>query len=266
MGSAEETIKQLTAAVQSLQQQLSAVQHHQQQAQIQREHTVVPNVPKPETFNGRGNIHSWIWSVEQYFATTNISSDAARTQYAVNLFRGNVATWMRSRMNGHELPGWSVLRPELEATFAPISEVKQARDRLAKLRQTKSVSNYASQFRQLLLLLPELPEDEKVDKFARGLKPEIAKEIFLRDPSTLDEAMRMAERYDMLSWSLRNLSAPKPSVPERKSDPMDLSAVKFQKLTPDERKNIMDNNGCLYCRKLNAGHMAKDCPEKKQSN
>ena len=44
---------------------------------------------------------------------------------------------------------------------------------------------------------------------------------------------------------------------------MDLSAVQFKRLTPIERKKIMDNNGCLFCRKLHVTHRARNCPAKR---
>jgi hypothetical protein len=29
-----------------------------------------------------------------------------------------------------------------------------------------------------------------------------------------------------------------------------------------ERAHLMANNGCFYCRKINAGHMSMECPER----
>ena len=33
-------------------------------------------------------------------------------------------------------------------------------------------------------------------------------------------------------------------------------------LTPQERTQIIQGNGCFYCRKLNVNHRANNCPEK----
>ena len=264
MMSSDEQLAHLNAMVHRLQQQLASLED---QRTIQAVHTVGPSVPKPETFNGKGNVHSWLWSLEQYFATTNINQEHAKTQYAVNLFRGNIATWMRTFLGAGPLPEWRVVREELLKMFAPISEQQQARDRLASLKQRNSVGAYSSQFLQLLLLLDTLPEAEKIDRFARGLKLPVAREVHLRNPSTLDEAIRIAERYDAITWQMRSKQPPRTnSLSPSLSTPvaMDLSSVRFKKLTAEERKRIMDNNGCLYCRKLNVDHRAKNCPSKSE--
>ena len=228
---------------------------------------MIPRVPKPETFNGRGNVHTWIRSVEQYFATTGVIDETSKTQFAVNLFRGHVTTWMQTYSSGTVLPPWSQVRSELERLFAPISEEQNARDRLATLKQRTGVAAYAAEFRQLILLLPQLPENDQIDRFARGLKLAASREVYLRAPATLDEAIRIAERYDTITWKLRSRdngpisAATRP--PPRRVDAMDLSAVQFKRLTQTERKKIMDNNGCLFCRKLHVTHRARNCPAKR---
>ena len=90
-------MEDMVRAIGELQQKLTTVQSQQlQREQSVARQNVIPRVPKPETFNGRGNVHSWIWSVEQYFATTGVIDETSKTQFAVNLFRGHVTTWMRT--------------------------------------------------------------------------------------------------------------------------------------------------------------------------
>ena len=263
------TTEDMVRAFGELQQQLTSVQaqQRQQEQQVEARRNVIPRVPKPETFNGRSNVHSWIWSVEQYFATTGVLDETSKTQFAVNLFRGNVTTWMRTYCSGTSLAPWPQVRSELERLFAPISEEQNARDRLASLRQNAGVARYAAEFRQLILLLPQIPESDQIDRFARGLKLAASREVYLRAPATLDEAIRIAERYDTITWKLRSKSnVPFSSTnrpPPRQNDAMDLSAVQFKRLTPIERKKIMDNNGCLFCRKLHVTHRARNCPAKR---
>lgn len=274
MSQEQAIIAQLSEAVASLQHQLNVME--QQQAQATRTLEVASRstqlrVPKPDTYDGKGNIRSWVWTVEQYFAITNVYDDKHRTQYVVNLLRGNAATWMRSMVGNSNLPSWTELRDAMIETFAPISEVDVARDKLAQLTQKTSVPVYVKEFRRHLLLIPNLPEDEQIDKFVRGLKLNIAREIRLRDPQTLKDAIIMAERYDSISWQLRSRSDSRSQVnrPSKVTnhssggDAMDLSTVRFKKLTDSERQNIMRNNGCLFCRKLNTNHRASNCPAKK---
>ena len=269
MSNPEETIATLVQTVQALERRLEEVSLSRQQVQAPVQQYVTPTIPKPEPFSGRSDVHAWIWSLEQYFITTNIVDDASKSQYAVNLLRGNVASWMRNYAGNGPLPHWPVLSSELKQMFSPISQTQKAYDKLAKLKQTKSVAAYANEFRRLILVLSDLPEAHRIDRFARGLKLQVAREVLLRAPPTLDEAIRIADRYDTISWQMRsqNRDFPAPaqpkSQPSSSNDAMDLSATRFTRLSADERKKILDNNGCLYCRKLNAGHFARNCPEKK---
>lgn len=167
------------------------------------------------------------------------------------------------------MPSWDSLCDSLRSQFAPISEVQLARDKLAVLKQTKGVNPYAYEFRRLILLLPVLPDAEYIDRFIRGLKIPVSREVTLREPTTLDEAIRIAERYDTMSWNFRDRQPSfRTSLPTSSATvpvPMDIGAIRFKKLTSDERTKIMDNNGCLYCRKLNVDHRAKNCPSKRSN-
>ena len=42
-------------------------------------------------------------------------------------------------------------------------------------------------------------------------------------------------------------------------------AGKLGKLSLEERKILDENNGCYACRKINAGHWSKDCPDFKRN-
>ena len=45
-----------------------------------------------------------------------------------------------------------------------------------------------------------MSHDEKIDKYVRGLKPYIQKELLIKDPPTLEEACRIAERIDTINY------------------------------------------------------------------
>lgn len=266
MATPEQQLTQLTHAYEQLQRQVQALSSRSEVASAPS----IARVPKPDTFSGKGNVHTWLWSLEQYFATTRIPP-IDQAQFAVNLVRGHAATWVRSVVRNQPLPSWSHLSDQLRLQFSPISEEQQARDRLARLVQTKTVGSYASEFLRLSTLLPILPVADQIDRFTRGLKFATRKEVVLKDPKSLEEAIRIAERYDTLSFQFRSSTrshAPTSiqSAPANTAVPMDIGAIRYTKLTPNERKHLLDNNGCLYCRKPNAGHFARDCPTKKQSN
>ena len=50
----------------------------------------------------------------------------------------------------------------------------------------------------------------------------------------------------------------------RSATPHPVSQSTKAALTPEERAYLSENNGCFYCRKTNAGHLARNCPQKAQ--
>ncbi|CAI5950609.1 unnamed protein product [Closterium sp. NIES-65] len=85
--------------------------------------------------------------------------------------------------------------------FEPVNSIERARDNLAELRQHRSVAEYINRFRELVLEIPDIPAAELMDKFKRGLKPKIRTEVELRGATTLDEMIRVAERFDTVNFT-----------------------------------------------------------------
>ena len=132
----------------------------------------------------------------------------------------------------------------------------------------------------MVLDIPKMAEDEKLDRFLRGLKPHVRREVEIREPKDLADAIRLSEHHDAtFRTSNFNSSSSNSSRydnrnyrSQRSSDgpaPMELNATgfqhsapnsKFKRLTPQERQRLMDEGKCLYCRE--AGHMLRDCPER----
>jgi hypothetical protein len=62
-------------------------------------------------------------------------------------------------------------------TFYPADKARAARDKLAKWPQLKSVHVYSQSFLEIILDIPKIKEDEKIDRYARGLKTSIWEEL-----------------------------------------------------------------------------------------
>ena len=142
----------------------------------------------------------------------------------------------------------------VKTQFKDSDSIRKARDKIAALRQKTSVSKYSDSFRSLLLKIPDMSIEEQLDRYIRGLKPAIRRELLLKAPTTLDDAVTLAERMD----SIQRISVP-PSAPVPSSSsgphhaPMDVDSVQVpppsrRRLTPEERANLVAKNGCFYCR------------------
>lgn len=235
---------------------------------------------KPEQFTGESNredVSQWLFESERYF-TLSGTNPLEAVQYASSYLGGAAAIWWRSRVRQHGPTGgvgsWEGFVEALTTQFKPINGEKLARDKLARIIQARSVQDYASRFRTLCLQIDGITESEMLDRFVRGLKPHVQREVELRDPTTLDEAVRIAERVDAIdfrsrapqtTWAQRVAPIQKQPaiVHDIKPTPMELDVLarpKVQPLTFSEKERLRKVGGCFYCRQL--GHMIGECPSR----
>jgi hypothetical protein len=144
--------------------------------------------------------------------------------------------------------------------------------------------------------IPGITDDEKKDRFIRGLKSNTMKEVKLRCPETFEEAVRMAVRLDSLLWRASDNSG-KTGISQPRPEPMDLDAItsnanpaiatrstvnnvnsrpsyrdmaarnsppRRSKLTDAERAKLRREGKCFKCRQHR--HLARECPERNHPN
>jgi hypothetical protein len=303
------TPEQFASMIQGFQSQLQ-----QMQAQLAQQQAVASPAPrspsplkpaKPETFDGgktNSRVDSWLFQLNEYFSACGVHNDMERVAYAGSMLRGAACTWWRQRRTQAaagtmaDITTWHQFYTELRNQFTLINAVKVARDELAALKQTGAVQGYALKFRDITLQIPDITEQEKLDRFTRGLKPRLQRELAIRDPATLDDAIRMAERIDVVdyNWLQRNT---KPVIVEShrsRPEPMELGNIEAKPLsaihrysdnnhpralrpsleskpheiyrkplTNEERQYLRKLGACFKCRKT--GHAINNCPELRQS-
>lgn len=239
---------------------------------------------KPDAYNGRpeNDVDTFLFSVNQYCLQQGETSEEAQIRYAGSMLRGAAATWWRGHISAHPLPAtWDAFTTLMRSQFQPIDRVKLARDRIATLRQDRSVRDYTFKFRSLLLEIPGMSADEQLDRYVRGLKPAVRKEVEIKNPTTLDAANRIAEIQDANAYRVFGPSNNRPSYsngPRRSYAsavrdtpvPMELGAMrarlpprpKLAQPRPFQRNRDVLNNACFYCHKT--GHRLNDCPERRR--
>ena len=150
---------------------------------------------QPEKYNGKRDfqvIDNWITSVDSYFALTHAEPPDIYHYLNTTVFS------LAKPQHGFVLFTLEVVRTSIKAYFVPPNYTRRLRDEWAYLRQTTTVSDYYARLTQLAMQLGEVDEERLVDKFIRGLKPKTRTEVELRDPRTLEEASRIADRFDTI--------------------------------------------------------------------
>src|SRR6185295_6088360 len=88
----------------------------------------------------------------------------------------------------------------------------------------------------------------------------------LREPGTLNDAIKIADRYDTISfkyWKEKFEPVKKFTSNHPYTGPasIDLDTNRYQKLTDKDKNRLKKNQACFYCRQ--PGHMISACPMKK---
>ena len=240
---------------------------------------------KPKPYGGSsqpGAVDNFIFDCEQYFEGMEVPDPPKQIFFAVSLLEGVAKAWWRfykdqvkNRLVAN-IDTWEGFAGHLRARFGPVNATQSARTKLDSLKQTGSVRSYISVFQNLIMQIPGVSMEEALHRFTQGLQFRIKKEVALREPQTLEEAMRLAERYDALLYATQpfgrkthsrattNLGPSRPPIwgnPPLSSEgpsPMEVDAIQRRALTPEEKEHLRQIGGCFYCRK--PGHIISSCP------
>jgi len=148
-----------------------------------------------------------------------------------------------------------------------------ARERLARITQRRSVREYTMNFRQLILQIPDVSPAEALDKYKRGLKPAVRVLVELASPVTWEDAAVKAESVDSIQFLGRSTFQPSSRLAPRAAPadgptPMEIGAIaSTPRSTPradsfrkqQQREEDTRKGQCFYCHKT--GHLAAACPD-----
>ena len=242
---------------------------------------------RPKSYTGQahpGAVENFLFDCRQYFLGMEVSDPDKRILFAVSLLEGVAKSWWRfyAEQIGREhvapILTWENFEAKLQARFCVVNAVHGARDKLDSLRQIGSVRSYISAFQNLLMQIPEMTEGEGLHRFKQGLQFRIKKEVALREPNSLEDAMRLAEKYDALLYSVQGGRPTQRAPPVREASrawmspvlpvdtptSMEIDALQRKPLTQEDREHLRKVGGCFYCRRT--GHLISTCPLRERSN
>ena len=169
-------------------------------------HSIKPN--KPSLFDGSNfrNTDIWLFEVEMFFNASDVH-DPQCVPIVVTFLRDVALQWWQAELNKSLTYGdnarlpmtWELFKRAFRSRFMPIEASRTARTMLQNIRQIRSVSDYCARFQKQMALINDMAAADQVEYFVRGLQQNVQKEVVLRCPPTLDEAMLIATRYDSLT-------------------------------------------------------------------
>jgi len=231
------------------------------------------------------DIRSWFRHARGYLKYSNVSPDEERSVFwAAGFFEGPLSKWWHQRctMTGDEVAGGLSSVTDLEQAvienFVGRKPAEQARLNLDKARQTGRVLKYANYFREQLLELPHRHEEDNVHDFLSGLRPSVHREVALKDPRTLTEAIQAALRAEAAEQRVETETVRKSkfSGSQEKSRLNHIAATDTDEevdsdegfesadeeehcyqMTTTDQKSTTGEQKCYYCGKK--GHYKREC-------
>eukprot|EP00873_Tetraselmis_striata_P043987 jgi/Tetstr1/464251/TSEL_009056.t1 len=231
-------------------------------------------------------LRNWFRHARGYLKYHNVNPEEPRSVYwASGYFHGPVSKWWYAQVAsthdeiGGGFTGITHMEAALITEFCGRTPAKQARINLDRATQRTTVQKYANYFREQLLELPHRHEEYNVHDFQRGLKPHIRKEVALKNPKTLTEAVQAAlfveaaERETDVHREIRRerlnimdddgdddeqyYSSAEGEATEQEDD-----LLMARRLTEEEFERFKKEGRCFICKAK--GHVASACPSKKK--
>lgn len=277
----EPTSAQLAAALQEQHAVTSALQQqlHQMQAQFQslQQHNASaspspgtfveskqkePAPVKPDTFDGhpKSNPDRWLKDMQRYLQVSGISG-SLWVRHCAAYLRESASTWMDGveALDEFRDMSWVAFCELFIARFRPLEASRTARVVLKTIKQRTSVDEYNNRFRDQIKYCSDMAMEDQLSLYSAGLKSEVEMELYRVDPSTLEEAMRVAVRMDLRMVARnreRNSNGrfnnnnnqhnrhqyQRPAGGHSTSTPMDLSAIAAQQKEQSQEGADDDND------------------------
>jgi len=169
-------------------------------------------ISPPSNFTGTRsvNVDAWLFEMMSYLDVCAVP-DAQRLNVASSYLKDAALQWWlgQNRLPPLERPAnWVTFTAALRERFQPLAASRTARAQLRALRQGKmNVAEYSNKFYTLVNLITDMGEADQIETFISGLRLDLAREVDLREPRSLQSAMTSAQKVELLLDN-RNSYAP----------------------------------------------------------
>jgi len=256
-----------------------------------------PKIATPEKYDGgRAELRTFLTNIELYCEFNGAPDDQGKILMASMHMKGKAASWMQPfvddylkspRLGGEKketqqlFASWTNFKEEMGRIFGEVDDQNQAEKAITRLKQTKSVSSYTAEFKQLQSRI-DWDDAALRTVYENGLKDSIKDGLVHHDkPADLHALVELATRIDNRLWERNQQKARNTFVPantkkfrrniriDKEGDVIMTDQVQAKDRKPkgryhdglskEERQKRYDNKACLRCGK--EGHFRRDCPE-----
>ncbi|CDH61340.1 predicted protein [Lichtheimia corymbifera JMRC:FSU:9682] len=294
---AQEHSQMMMATMQAMVDQMKM----QQEQLMALQQQVVRSKPKikpvqPDLFRGARSssvVEAWLHTVDKYCDCFPEMDDLERVTYASTLFRDSAATWWRHLETSLNLDDGSNMTPKtwrdfqeaFRAEFKPRNSAQVARSKLRRLSQdtvpSKTIHEYVIKFRDIMLDLPHMDDEDAIHEFVMGLSYEARMQVLLKEHTSLTDAFNAAEHFEAVQEYAMGLREDVPATPSDQPHasaqpshqgptPMDIDAIQHRHFVPRSRqphgfnqyRSPRGGRTCYNCGGRN--HLARQCPSPRE--
>ena len=261
-----------------------------------------PKMAVPEKYEGgRNELRTFLTNIDLYCGFNQVPNDQEKILMANTHMKGKAAMWMQPYVedflaapsdNGTReetralFKDWNSFKEEMSRIFGEVDAKNQAEKAITRLRQTKSVSAYTAEFKQLQARI-DWDDAALRTVFEAGLKEDVKDGLVHHEkPETLHALVELATRIDNRLWERKEQKKrqTQPTAANMKKyrsrtdkDGDTIMTGKVQEkskdkktrgknhdgLSKEERQKRYDNKACLRCGEV--GHFRRDCPKIEES-
>ena len=160
-------------------------------------------LPQPARFTGTAketdNLNNWIREVTDYLEFNQLVGKMGILALGA-LLGGGAHTWYYAHREDYKQP--AELLAALREAFGHQDLQSEAMNSLFRLKgRERNIAEYNRRFRELLMIIQDISESTKLHVYLQGLPVQLQTALIqLERPTSLDEAMRRAERIDK-TWT-----------------------------------------------------------------